>query len=58
MPGLTMCASQECPTAKDCYRHPDSGTKPSDRQSWAYFGAHGCEYYVPAKWEPDQNPIK
>jgi hypothetical protein len=30
MPDITMCAVSDCPLSPRCYRHADSGTKPSD----------------------------
>jgi hypothetical protein len=38
MPDITMCAgSGDCPLACQCYRAEESGTKPSERQSWSHF---------------------
>lgn len=51
-----MCASVECSQSKECYRHPDSGTKPAGRQSWAMFDAFNCEDYIPIKWTPKPTP--
>ena len=35
MPDISMCANGTCPIRRDCYRSPDSGTKPNERrQSW------------------------
>lgn len=45
MPDIAMCTSN-CPLSKTCYRHPDSGTKPSEFwQSWSSFDPIDCEYY-------------
>jgi hypothetical protein len=56
MDDITMCASVECSQSKECYRHPDSGTKPAGRQSWAMFDAFNCEDYIPIKWTPKPTP--
>ena len=51
MPDITMCHSKTCNVRKECYRNPESGTKPSEhRQSW--FLSVGkededCIYYWP-----------
>ncbi len=38
MPDISMCMSKDCPSRKDCYRHHESGTKPSERrQSYMSF---------------------
>ncbi len=51
MPDIAMCAAT-CPVSRECYRHPDSGTKPREyRQTWAGFeptGPDGCDDYIPA----------
>ena len=53
---MTMCASGDCGQSKECYRHPDSGTKPGISQSWALYEAFNCEDYIPIKWEPTPAP--
>lgn len=49
MPDISMCAA-ECPKSKQCYRHEDSGTKPSEYRQ-AYIIRHptgdDCELYWP-----------
>lgn len=40
MPDITMCASETCTHRKTCYRNPESGTKPGQRQSWFYERLH------------------
>jgi len=37
MPDITMCVNNKCALRKICYRHKDSGTKPSSFQSQALF---------------------
>ena len=38
MPDIQMCSDEDCPFRTRCYRHPDSGTKPSEYwQAWGYF---------------------
>ena len=56
MADITMCASVECKDSRECYRHPDSGTKPSGHQSWAKFDEGGCEEYIPIKWKSKATP--
>lgn len=35
MPDITMCKDETCPLKGSCYRHPASGTEPSEhRQSF------------------------
>lgn len=46
VPDITMC-SEHCPNSKLCRRHPNSGTKPSERQSWAKFNPYNCQSYWP-----------
>ena len=52
MPDISMCATKNCPLAKDCYRSTESGTEPCERQSWVEFeffidatGAHCSDFY-------------
>lgn len=42
MPDITMCASLTCKKRKTCYRHEESGTKPS--RLWQTY----------ANFEPDE----
>lgn len=52
MPDITMCASQVCTKTKECYRHHDSGTKYSYRQSVCDFTPpknEDCKYF----WSKD-----
>jgi len=38
MPDISMCKSERCPDRAECYRHSESGTKPSEfRQSYMAF---------------------
>lgn len=38
MPDISMCATETCPLASQCYRSPSSGTIPTEyRQSWQEF---------------------
>ena len=37
MPDMTMCANEDCPLRKKCYRHADSGTKPTEH--WQFYSA-------------------
>lgn len=38
MPDISMCNSDDCPLAVDCYRSSRSGTKPSEfSQAYAQF---------------------
>lgn len=50
MPDIAMCAVGTCPKSAMCYRHEDSGTKPSERQAWGS-GIPGddCPIYWPIK---------
>lgn len=52
MPDISMCAHAECPSRKSCYRHAESGTKPTERrQSYMAFEPRKddgkCLAYVP-----------
>ena len=54
MPDITMCAPPCCHLAATCRRSVESGTKPSERQSWSAFalawrtgGAVACVNYWP-----------
>lgn len=51
MPDISMCGNRECPLREKCYRHPDSGTKPSPHwQAWTPFkwsDTAGCNDYWP-----------
>jgi len=52
MPDISMCAATKCPRSKECYRHADSGTKPSEPwQTYSYFahGLTGCGSFWPAR---------
>lgn len=52
MPDITMCQSV-CSRSKECYRHQDSGTKPTEhRQSWftPEYTGEDCEVFWPANW--------
>lgn len=49
MPDITMCNVATCHLAMRCYRHANSGTKPSWRQSWATFESgpgDDCDHFV------------
>ena len=51
MPDITMCNSETCSMRKNCYRNPESGTKPSEhRQAW-FMGlpseGETCNHYWP-----------
>jgi hypothetical protein len=51
MPDISMCNAQ-CPVSIRCRRHPNSGTKPNYRQSWALFepkDKDGCEAFYPKR---------
>ena len=39
MPDITMCGIEKhkCARTTECHRHPDSGTKPDQYQTWANF---------------------
>jgi hypothetical protein len=37
MPDISMCVETNCPLKYDCYRHADSGTKPSPFQTYSVF---------------------
>jgi len=52
MPDVTMCQNKDCPLSQKCYRHEDSGTKPSEYwQSYSVFKyVNGkCEHFVPVE---------
>ncbi len=54
MPDISMCAASACPRSKECYRHADSGTKPSEHwQTYSAFahGVDGCASF----WLVDEN---
>jgi hypothetical protein len=41
MPDISMCADDECPARRKCYRHKASGTVPCEyRQAFADFQRH------------------
>ena len=49
MPDITMC-NAACPASKDCRRHPDSGTVPSEWQWWSDYepiSDAGCDAFWP-----------
>lgn len=54
MPDISMCNDPDCPFSRQCYRHPDSGTKPDPyRQAWGFFEKIGppvkpenCKGYI------------
>lgn len=49
MPDIAMCWTP-CPRSADCRRSPDSGTVPSERQSWtAGTPSDDCPIYLPVK---------
>lgn len=50
MPDITMCASNDCPLRKSCYRNMESGTKPGRRQSFFFHNPNTedvCDYFWP-----------
>lgn len=51
MPDISMCGHETCVVRYNCYRHPRSGTKPSDTwQTWGLFEPGGdgrCSSYWP-----------
>jgi hypothetical protein len=51
MPDISMCESDTCPKSKTCYRHEDSGTKPSEFRQSYFIGndPDNCKYYWPVK---------
>lgn len=57
MPDISMC-KEICPLSKECYRHEDSGTKPT-RGRQSYFldisdqAGEGCEHFWPIVTERD-----
>jgi hypothetical protein len=55
MPDISMCAAK-CPVSKKCYRHPDSGTEPTEwRQAWRAFeptDGVGCKHFILSEREP------
>lgn len=61
MPNFTMCSNPHCPIKAECRRSEASGTRPSERQSWAYF-AYGdadkngrCYEFRPKKESHDRS---
>ena len=49
---IAMCPNAICPLRKECFRHPDSGTKPSKyHQSWTTFKGKNkeCDGWMPIK---------
>lgn len=60
MPDISMCVTKNCPLAKDCYRSMESGTKPSEWQSWMSFTwgldakrRPACAHYLPTRRRTD-----
>jgi hypothetical protein len=55
MPDISMCESDTCPKSKTCYRHEDSGTKPSEFRQSYFIGndPDNCKYYWPVKGNED-----
>ena len=50
MPDISMCGIEKikCARTTECHRHPDSGTKPSEHQTWARFSPESvleCEAF-------------
>ena len=43
MPDITMCINEKCVKRFICKRHEDSGTKPSEWQSYAEFDNNNGE---------------
>jgi hypothetical protein len=64
MPDISMCMNSEhCPLAYNCYRAEESGTKPSERQSWMSFrygvndeDVPGCYNLIPVKLAQEDKP--
>jgi hypothetical protein len=38
MPDISMCTSAICPARRNCYRHAESGTQPTERQPYYVLG--------------------
>jgi hypothetical protein len=63
MPDIAMCATENCPLAKDCYRSPESKTMPWERQSWikfefhAYNGKTYCAAFCPVRPSKDRDNL-
>ena len=58
VPDLAMCLDDDCPRAKECYRHE---AVPSGlRQAFANFNYdppdYGCRYFAPIYDKPAQDP--
>ena len=53
MPDITMCMQDDCTRSKTCYRHKDSGTKPSEFMQSYFLGGdpENCEWYWPTRKE-------
>ena len=52
MPDIEMCANAtpHCGKTFDCYRHTDSGTKPSWQQAWgSQEGGKECRDFLPKR---------
>ena len=52
MPDISMCEVKDCQKSKECYRHKDSGTKPTEyRQAYILFpdwkAPENCEHFWP-----------
>lgn len=59
MPDISMCLSPTCPLRGNCYRHEESGTKPSEfRQAYMTPAVQGarCRYYWPIE-EKELAPV-
>jgi len=55
MPDICMCDSSICPARRNCYRHAESGTVPSERQPYYELGDESglsederCAWFWPA----------
>ena len=54
VPDLAMCLDDDCPRAKECYRHE---AKPSElRQAYADFHHEDCEHFLPIYAKPEREP--
>lgn len=64
MTAFPMCsvAASDCPLSSHCYRHRESGTQPSERQSWMYCepeeeddeGDFYCSFFIHVQRMEDQ----
>ena len=59
MPDIAMCPAINCSVSWTCRRHEDSGTKPSNWQTYAAFtpvDENGCDNFWPVRQLQEPQP--